>query len=328
MNYTFTDIPTCVMCGAGRDQHRVVGLRLNRSQGRSPRKAAGIAVSVKQCGSCGLLFSDPQPRPADLSDHYGVPAENYWKPQYFEHNPAYFAKEIAIAKRLIGFRPGMKALDIGAGAGKAMASLEKAGFDVYGIEPSGPFRDKAVQMMGISPDRLQLSALEDAQFEDGSFDFITFGAVLEHLYEPAASIERAMRWLRPGGVMQIEVPSADWLLSKLLNAYFRLRGVNYVTNISPMHAPFHMHEFTLRSFQRHASHAGYDVAHHEYYVCSLPHIPGVLHRPLRWWMERTDTGMQLCVWLRPAPAAGRDAMGGGSLGGEPKHLDPALGREL
>lgn len=300
MKYTFKNIPTCVMCGSSADQHDVVGLRLNTTQGRSPRKVGGIAVSVKRCAACGLLFPDPQPIPENVSDHYGVPAEEYWQPQYFEYDPSYFSRQIATAKRLIGFQPGMKALDIGAGAGKGMVSLEKAGFDVYGMEPSEPFRNKAIQMMNIDPDRLQLTVLEDAQFEERAFHFVNFGAVLEHLYDPADAIERAMRWMHPEGVMHIEVPSAEYMVTRLLNIYYRLRGVNLVTNTSPMHSPYHMHEFTLRSFQRHAQRAHYDIAHHEYYVCTIPYAPKVLHKALHWWMDRNKSGLQLCVWLRNA----------------------------
>jgi hypothetical protein len=53
-------------------------MRLSASQGLTPRKAEGIAVPVKRCNDCGLIFSDPQPIPENLSDHYGVPPDEYW----------------------------------------------------------------------------------------------------------------------------------------------------------------------------------------------------------------------------------------------------------
>ena len=78
LTYTFVPVAACEMCGAGRERHRVMGLRLNASQGRSPRSASGIAVSVKRCADCGLVFADPRPVPADFADHYGAPPEDYW----------------------------------------------------------------------------------------------------------------------------------------------------------------------------------------------------------------------------------------------------------
>lgn len=82
----------------------------------NPRRAAGIAVSVKKCEECQLIFADPRPKPAVLSDHYGVPSESYWtRSSEWAVPDDYFAEQIARAKQLIGFRPGMTALDIGAG---------------------------------------------------------------------------------------------------------------------------------------------------------------------------------------------------------------------
>lgn len=225
----------------------------------------------------------------------------YWKPEYFQPDPNYFAGEIRTAKSLYPFKAGDKALDIGAGLGKCMIALERAGFDVYGFEPSEPFYQRAIDRMGIDPKRLTLSTLEDAKFPENEFSFITFGAVLEHLYDPDAAIRKAMRWLSPGGVMQIEVPSSNWLISKLVNLSYKVRGLDYVTNISPMHEPFHLFEFSLDSFRKHAKANGYEIAFYEYYVAQtfLPRVLDIVLVPL---MKRTNTGMQLCVWLRKAAA--------------------------
>jgi 2-polyprenyl-3-methyl-5-hydroxy-6-metoxy-1,4-benzoquinol methylase len=297
LRYEFICVARCEMCGSSRA--KVLGLRLNRSQGRRPRQVSGIGVTVMRCRDCGLVYSNPRPRPHDLSDHYGVPPESYWtSASQWEMNQHTFSGEIAQAKRLLTTGSGHRALDIGAGLGKAMKAMERAGFDVYGIEPSAPFRLNTINRMGISPERLQLAAVEDARFPPASFDFVTFGAVLEHIQEPGRAIETAMQWLKPGGVMHAEVPSSDYLVSKIVNAFFALQGLNYVTNLSPMHTPFHLYEFGLESFRLHGRSTGYEIAHHEFYVCAIPHLPAVLHPPLRWWMRRNQTGMQLAVYLR------------------------------
>lgn len=296
--YTFVDIEACEMCGAPAREHRMLGMRMNRSQGRTPRANPGIAVGVMQCHNCELIFANPLPIPADISDHYGLPPEDYWLPEYFKFDPAYFADEIATAKALLPFSPGMKALDIGAGLGKAMKSLEAAGFDAWGIEPSSSFRDAAIGRMGIDPGRIVNRRMEEAEFGP-QFDFITFGAVLEHLYHPSEAIERALTWLAPGGVIQIEVPSSSHLIARFLNLYYRLAGTNYVSHISPMHPPFHLYEFGLKSFQAHGAKAGYRIVEHAFHqneVLFVP-IPRLLHRPLSSWMRRTRRGMQLTVWL-------------------------------
>jgi hypothetical protein len=123
--------------------------------------------------------------------------------------------------------------------------------------------------------------------------------VLEHLYHPAAAIERALSWLAPGGLIHIDVPSSSHLLARFLNLYFRLAGTSYVTHLSPMHPPFHLYEFGLESFAAHGRRRGYRIVRHEFHengVYFLP-IPRLLHRPLSHWMRRTDRGMMLTVWL-------------------------------
>lgn len=297
MGYEFIPVPSCEMCGSQR--HKIFGLRLNRSQGKRPRTVSGVGVTLKKCLDCELIFADPRPRPLDIADHYGVPPESYWtRPGQWETPPDYFAREIAEAKELLGFVQGMTALDIGAGLGKAMVALARAGFDVQGIEPSEPFRTRTIARMGLSPERLQLAGIEEADFPARSFDFITFGAVLEHIQEPGEAIRKAMGWLKPGGVMQAEVPSSRHLVAKLINGFYALNGLNYVTNLSPMHSPFHLYEFSVASFQRHGERFGYELASHRHEVCSIYNIPRVLHPFLRAYMERTGTGMQLTVWLR------------------------------
>ncbi len=292
--YRFEYIQSCNLCN--NQNYKILGKRMNQSQGFNPAKKTGITTTIVKCKKCGLIYSNPCPVPEKLSDHYGIPAEDYWKPEYFDYSESYFKREIEWLKKIRPITQGMKALDIGAGIGKAMISLEKVGFDTYGIEPSEPFYQKAIDKMGISKSKLRVSSIEDAEFEDEQFDFITFGAVLEHLYDPGASIEKALKWLKKDGIIQIEVPSSDWLINKLINFIYRIKGLDYVGNISPMHEPFHLYEFSLKSFEEHAKLNNYKVVDHGYQVCTT-FMPRFLDPLFRWYMNKTSTGMQLTVWL-------------------------------
>jgi len=285
------------MCGSKTDTHKILGKRLNRSQGKNPKNKTGITTPIAKCRDCGLIYANPQPVPFDLQNHYGVPPEEYWKESYFQVDPNYFQGEITRLKGLIEFRVGMKSLDIGAGLGKAMVALGKAGFDAYGFEPSKQFHERAVSKMGIGHDRLKQGTIESAAYGENTFDFISFGAVLEHLYDPSSAILKAMNWLKPNGIIHIEVPSSDWLIHKLINLYYRLRLTDYVGNLSPMHEPYHLYEFGLQSFLKHAQKHGYNLAFHEYYVCQT-YMPKIMDVFLKPYMKWTNTGMQLCVWLR------------------------------
>jgi hypothetical protein len=80
--------------------------------------------------------------------------------------PDYRLAEVEVARALLGAKPGshIKALDIGAGIGKGMLALGKAGLDVWGIEPSPSFRKLAVERLGIDPARIVEASVEEATF--------------------------------------------------------------------------------------------------------------------------------------------------------------------
>lgn len=286
------------MCQRSTADARLIGLRLNGSQGLRPRRRHGITVSIHRCRECGLIFPNPQPQPEQLSDHYGVPPEMYWKRNYFNIDSEHFDDQINTAKGLLHFNDGMSALDIGAGIGKTAIKLSQSGFDVWGIEPSEPFWRQAIENTGLPDSRIIQAPIESAKLPFEHFDFITFGAVLEHLYDPSGAISRALCWLKSNGVIHIEVPSSDHLIQKLIDIYYTLSFTNYTTHVSPMHNPFHIYEFTLNSFAKNGDINNYKVIEHKYDVATIYHFPSLIQPLLRSIMVATDTGMQLTVWLK------------------------------
>jgi 2-polyprenyl-3-methyl-5-hydroxy-6-metoxy-1,4-benzoquinol methylase len=288
------------MCGSPTSSNVVLGKRLNQSQGLRPRRKVGIAITIVKCSVCGLIYANPLPIPESVQDHYGVPPHEYWNDDQLAADGNYFSSQLKLFEFLYNgsaSKERLRALDIGAGTGKCMAVLSKAGFQVYGVEASARFYEAAIARTEIVPANLKIAKLEDAEFEHDYFDFITFGAVLEHLYDPSAAISKAIRWLKLDGLMHAEVPSSSWLVSKLVNLLYRTTGSDYVTNLSPMHPPYHLYEFTLSSFNQHGSSHGYNVIHHQYHVCDT-YMPKFADRIVRPLMRISDTGMQLEVWLK------------------------------
>ncbi|MFN8262496.1 MAG: class I SAM-dependent methyltransferase [Chitinophagales bacterium] len=297
IRYNFTPIEQCIMCGESVATHKVLGKRMNQSQGKNPKNKVGITTSVLQCSKCHLIYSNPLPVPFDIQDHYGVPPESYWKESYFVIDEKYCQKEMDHLKQLMDIKPGMKALDVGAGLGKGMLAMQRIGLDAYGFEPSEQFYERAIHKMGIAPEKLKIGMIETVDYPENEFDFIMFSAVLEHIYDPAAAIMKAMKWLKPNGIIFIDVPSAHWLTSKILNFYYRITFSDYVCNISPMHDPFHLYEFSIKSFEAHAQKNNYEIISYSYEVCST-YLPKSLDFIIKPIMSKTDTGMQLDVWLR------------------------------
>jgi len=296
--YRFVDIEQCDFCGSDKSNFKLLGKRLDQAHGKFPKKLKGQSTSIQKCKKCELIFSNPLPIPVNFDDHYGVDPDSYWPQEYFEIDKEYFKIELDELKGLLDFeKQELKALDIGAGIGKCMIAMENVSIQSWGLEPSPTFYKMALDKMKIPSDRLSNNGVEEANYENESFDFITFGAVLEHLTAPSESISQAMKWLKKGGLMHIEVPNSNWFVSRLGNAYHKIFNPGYASNLSPMHPPYHLYEFSHKSFQVHGKKNGYEVAKHTYHVCNT-YLPKVLDTLAVPYMEATNSGMQLVIWLR------------------------------
>ena len=171
--------------------------------------------------------------------------------------------------------------------------------DAYGFEPTKSFYDIGINKYKLSPDKFQLSTIENVSYPDNYFDFITFGAVLEHLHDPNACIKKALNWLKPGGYIHIEVPSANWFIAKLYNFYYKWICLsNYVTNLSPMHSPFHHYEFTEKTFKENATHNQYKVTWIKTETCETTLPIRIFDGFLKKYMNLSKTGLQLIVFLK------------------------------
>src|SRR5688572_13469084 len=120
MQYSFKKIEQCNMCGTSTEQAKVLGRRMNCSQGVRPKRKVGISTTIMQCRSCSLIFANPLPIPVNMSQHYGMSAEEYWEENYLQVDENYFKSEIKTFFKLYEKKDDLNALDIGAGFGKCM----------------------------------------------------------------------------------------------------------------------------------------------------------------------------------------------------------------
>ncbi len=297
ITYSFHPVEKCNMCGSGAEHHRILGKRLNASQGRHPGRKTGITTTIMRCRKCGLIFSNPIPVPLDIQDHYGVTAEDYWQEDYLKTQAGAYTNELQHIKEILNTKEQIVSLDIGAGFGAYMMACKNAGFDAYGCEPSESFYRRAIETMSLSPDHLIKCTVEELKWPDEKFHFIFMGAVLEHLTNPAQRLTDCMKWLKPGGILSVIVPSSDWLSVKLFDWSYKLRGLGYTAHLSPMHSPYHLYEFTLDSFKAQASNAGYTVHSCHYEMCQT-FLPGFLSFLLRPYMRRFNKGMEINILLQ------------------------------
>lgn len=295
MKYNFKEQSECSFCKS--KDLKILGKRLNSSQGFTPERKCGITTTIVKCKKCGLVFSNPIPIPDSIDEHYGVPPEKYWKPEYFTIHENSMDGLIGWMNSIGNIEKGAKILDIGAGLGKVMIAFEQKGYDVYGIEPSIPFYERAIEKMNIKKERLKLSMIENCDYDENTFDVILFTAVLEHLYEPSRILKKVLKWLKPNGLLFIEVPSSDWIINRIINLTYSLRGKDYVGNLSPMHEPYHLYEFSKKSFELNSVLNNYEIIDYRYYVCET-FLPKFIDPLLKWYMKKTNGGMELAIWIK------------------------------
>ena len=300
----FQEINSCNACGADTIESKVLGSRLDKQQGWKPWNKTGVATTVCQCIKCGLIYANPLPTLSSLEETYAIDPADYWNVNSlsYDSNEGYFSREVVKAVQLLRLaspsKSNLRALDIGAGAGKAMRALMDHNFAVDGIEPIPSFREVAIKVNNINPENIIVSTIEEFLPLKEYYDFITFGAVLEHLQNPFNSLLKAYEALAPGGIIHAEVPNSNWLIAQIADMIYRLRITHYTTHLSPLHSPFHLYEFTDRSLIALAKRLGLEIASLEFLVCSQPNIPSIAQPLLRRIMHRTNSGMQISVFLR------------------------------
>lgn len=218
---------------------------LGRRGGAAHREGTGVECRIWRCKPCGLVFPNPMPLPAGgVGELYALDPEHYFQNHDFEDKMSSARHMVAGAARLAG-GPG-RLLDVGSGRGDVLVAAREAGWEAVGIDLSPSFADYAERRSGS---RVMREPIERCGFEDGSFDAVILAAVLEHLYDPDATVREIARVLRPGGAFFVDVPNEAGLYFRLGNLYQRLRGRDWVVNIAPTFEPFHVFGFSPRSLR-------------------------------------------------------------------------------
>jgi SAM-dependent methyltransferase len=168
------------------------------------------ALITVACEHCGLFRNDPLPTSEELRRFHEIDYRESYKGVR-----APKARNVLRSARLakhrfeqIGHRlpPGARVLDVGSGSGEWLAVLQRAGHQVCGVEPDPFYGEFARREYGV---QVETAGILDLRRPEKSLDVITLFHVLEHLPDPLAALQRFRGWLRPGGLLIIEVPNTN-----------------------------------------------------------------------------------------------------------------------
>jgi 2-polyprenyl-3-methyl-5-hydroxy-6-metoxy-1,4-benzoquinol methylase len=244
-----SEAPPCLLCGEPTrllypsNVPRDAPIARGELACTSPHLA--VHDDIYFCRDCGLARSRP---PVDLEE-----IESLYRDV---EDPEYFASEL---ERRAAFRtalarleslgsllpPGSprKLLEIGSSVGLFLEEASRAGWDVFGIEPSR-WAAESARSRGLS---VFNGTLEEFIPGGGPFDVVVSWDVWEHLEDPMAALRRAHELLRPGGLFVFTTVNLGGLGRKLLRGRW------------PWFMRMHLHYFTPESVTRMVRRSGFEV---------------------------------------------------------------------
>lgn len=167
-----------------------------------------FSFRLDRCLSCGQIMQNPLPTPEQLSKGYSA--------QYAPYQPAWkqsgwplwkVLRELTTWRRMRRLRrygKGRMLLEVGCGAGDFLCAAKRDGWEVRAVEYSPALAETLRTELGFD---VRAGDLAPGLWQEGSFDAIILWSVLEHLRDPLEALRTASSYLKPGGVMFIQIPT-------------------------------------------------------------------------------------------------------------------------
>jgi SAM-dependent methyltransferase len=210
----------CVLCGA--TTREVV----------SDRDRHGGPLVTALCTGCGLVRNDPVPTQAELDHFYGSAYRESYKgasaprPRQIWRNFDTTRRHMAEFRDIYG--RGGRWLDLGSGSGEFLYLARAAGAAAEGIEPHAGYSAYCREDLGLT---VRTGTLEGADYPPASFDLIRLSHVLEHMRDPVGTLSILRGWLRPDGVLYVEVPDIEEEARNRIRG--RLFHYGHINNFNP-----------------------------------------------------------------------------------------------
>lgn len=209
---------------------------------------------VARCGNCGLIYLSCRPVESAL--------ENMYSKEYYDSADVGYGGYVDNFKRynkiftrlfnkraddIEPYRGRGRLLEVGCAHGFLLDHLKKRNWQVKGLEVSPLAAKYATDQLGLD---VFCGKLEDAQYDNDSFDVVLLLDVLEHLHRPFETLNEIGRVLAPGGVLVVQCP---WELTHWEERAEAFLKKMKPCTITPDAIPAHLYFFgpdTLEAFIR------------------------------------------------------------------------------
>lgn len=197
------------------------------------------------CRKCGLVWTDPRPTPEKVREFYEhdyrVEYKRIWQPRPKHTYRAGKAALERFARLAPILRPGVRLFDVGAGGGETVYVGRALGYQASGAEPNEGYAAYASKELLVPVTK---GTYQDAVVAAESQDVVTMFHTVEHLEDPLGAMRAARRWLVPGGVLVVEIPSVEAVCQQPHQQFHR----------------GHFYHFNLAALTQMGRRAGYEVS--------------------------------------------------------------------
>jgi SAM-dependent methyltransferase len=233
---------TCPLCEGQKGDQRFKAFDFDQSV---------EPFDIVQCAQCGLAQTSPIPDDETLDRYYSKPYYGSGKKKF-----SWIIESLTVLGNRLRARKIFRAmartgaggtypkvLDIGCGRANLLRWFRRSGCECHGTE-------RGVFPADSDPEGIQIhrGSLEEAGFEDSSFDAVVIWHVLEHLDQPLETLDIMSRITRQGGVAAIAVPNFSSLQSRWFKgSWFHLD------------LPRHLYHFDVDNLRRALKDRGYEI---------------------------------------------------------------------
>jgi SAM-dependent methyltransferase len=213
---------------------------------------------LSECTGCGFVFVQPWPTAEQIAGMY---SGNYHQEcfdsglsdgGYFENERKLLRRYEEVVHRIERRGGSGRLLDVGCAGGLLLSVAREHGFRPEGVEICPEMAQQAREHSGCP---VHTGTVESVGLDEGAYDVVFMGHVLEHVTDPHRMLRAARRALSDDGLLAVEVPSfINSFYYRGLRAFYRIAPVKPLPMFKIVPAgkhlkPYHLLEFTPKTLR-------------------------------------------------------------------------------